>query len=137
LVAACTAGPAAVGNGIPVPPVNGSSPNVLLDCRALKNLLPKDLATGVRLRGATPLSDTTAAWGDPPITLRCGVPGGSALDDPYTFNGVLWAQHDTGASNTWTTRGRKVNVAVQVPDHYDGQAELIGSLARAVKAALR
>ena len=117
--------------------MNGSSSSTLLACRALKNLAPKDLAPGVSRRSATPLSDTTAAWGDPAITLRCGVPQGAADDEPVTVNDVVWAVHDTGASHTWTTRGRKVNVAVQVPDSYASQGALFATLASAVKTALR
>ncbi len=117
------------------PAGNGLRPDTLLICRAVKNLLTKDIAKGVSVRHATPVSDTTTAWGDPAITLRCAVPAGSAQDEPYTIDGVMWALHDTGASRTWTTRGRKVNVAVQIPDHYDNQAELIGVVSDAVTAA--
>jgi len=91
----------------------------------------------VSQRRATPVSDTTAAWGTPPITLRCGVPAGSVLDDPYVFNDVRWALHDSGASRQWTTLGRPVNIVIEVPDAYSSQAELIGGLAAAVKAHLR
>lgn len=75
---------------------------------------------------------TTAAWGEPPITFRCGVPAGNPLDDVYTFNGIRWAMHDIGAARSWTTVGRHVEVVVTVPDHYDDQAELLGSLTTAL-----
>jgi hypothetical protein len=141
LATACTSGTSGgsgePSDGVQVAAVNGSSSDSLLSCRALKNLAPKDLANGVTRRTALPVSDTTAAWGDPAVTLRCGVPEGSDLDEPLTINDVLWAVHDTGASRTWTTRGRKVNVAVEVPDSYTSQGELFASLADAVKTALR
>jgi hypothetical protein len=120
-----------------VPSVNGLSTGTLISCRSFKLDLPKQLAPDVLLRPVTPESDTTAAWGTPAITLRCGVPGGSSSDDPYTFNGVGWALHDGGATRIWTTTGRKVNVAVEVPDAYDGQAEIIGMLSTAVTANLK
>ncbi len=120
-----------------VPTVNGLSPQTLLACRRLKLELPRQVAPGAAQRPAAPFSDTTAAWGTPPVTLRCGVRAGSALDDPYLFNDVRWAMHDNGATRQWTTVGRKVNVVVEVPDAYSSQAELIGGLAPAVKAALR
>ena len=44
--------------------------------------------------------------------------------------------HDTGASRTWTTRGLKVNVAVEIPDHFDAQAELLGAMAKAITSSL-
>ena len=80
--------------------------------------------------------DTTTAWGEPTIALRCGVSAGSPADDAYTFNDVRWALHDTGATRTWTTLGRKVNVEVVVPDAYSSQAELVGSISFAVAKTL-
>ena len=120
-----------------VPSVNGLSTSTLITCRSLKLDLPKQLAPEVALRAVTPVSDTTAAWGTPAITLRCGVPEGSSQDDPYTFNGVGWAQHDAGSTRIWTTTGRKVNVAVEVPDAYESQAEIIGMLSPAINGSLK
>jgi hypothetical protein len=115
--------------------VNGLSAGTLLTCRSLKGLLPKEIASGVALRPATPLSDSSSAYGDPAISVRCGVKAGSQLDEPYQFDGVTWALHDTGASRTWTTKGLAVNVAVEIPDAYDGQAELLGALAKPITQA--
>jgi hypothetical protein len=136
LAAACSSGstPASAPvDEVKVPAVNGISANSLLDCRGFKAELPEEIAPGARVRAAAPFSDTTSAFGDPPITVRCGVPSGSKLDDPYTFNGVAWAMHDNGASRLWTTLGRKVNVVVEVPDAYSSQAELIGRLSKPVQ----
>jgi hypothetical protein len=105
-------------------------------CTAVVGALPQSLAGQAR-RPTRPAPETTAAWGRPPITLVCGVPPGSALDDPYEFDGVTWAVHDIGNARTWTTKGRAVNVVVTVPDAYDGQAELLGSLAGALAATAR
>jgi hypothetical protein len=135
VLSACTAGEGGV-QGVPVPAVNGLPVTTLISCRGLKAGLPEQLGSGIPLRQAQPVSDTTAAWGDPAITLRCGVAEGSARDDPYTFNGVRWALHDTGAARTWTTVGRKVNVVVEVPDAYSGQAELVGSVSFVIAKAL-
>ena len=122
---------------VPVAAVNGLRSATLIACRSFKLAVPHELAPGVAQRSAAPLSDSTTAWGDPAITSRCGVPSGSTLDDPYTFNGVRWAMHDNGASRIWTTLHRPVNVAVEVPDAYRNQAELIGVLAPAVVQQLR
>ncbi len=54
------------------------------------------------------------------------------MDEPYSFNTVQWAMHDTGAARRWTTRKLKVNVEVVVPDAYSSQAELLGSLSTAM-----
>jgi hypothetical protein len=112
------------------------SSNTLIACRAFKNTVPKQIAPGATQRPASPLSDSTTAWGSPAITSRCGVTSGSSLDEPYTFNDVQWAMHDSGSSRQWTTVGRKVNVVIEVPDAYSSQAELIGRLADAVKKDL-
>ena len=105
-------------------------------CASLVAALPQTLG-GRSRRTTQPSPTTTAAWGDPPITLVCGVPAGSPLDDPYEFDGVVWALHDIGPARSWTTKGRAVNVVVTVPDAYDGQAELLGSLATALAATAR
>lgn len=121
-----------------VPPVNGLPPQSLLPCTDLKGQLPASLASGVSRRPAVPESATTVAYGsDPAIQVRCGVKEGSATDASYTFDGVQWAMHDTGASRTWTTRGLKVDVEVIVPDHFDAQAELLGAMGPAITSALR
>ncbi len=116
--------------------MNGLPTATLIRCNALKSALPEAIGAGVTRREVTPVSDTTTAWGDPVISLRCGVSEGSAADDPYTFNEVRWALHDTGATRTWTTLGRKVNVEVVVPDAYSSQAELVGSISFAVAKIL-
>ena len=76
-----------------------------------------------------PDSPTTAAWGGPPVLLRCGVGPAAPRDEPYEFNGVQWRLHDTGASRPWTSTQLLVNVSIEVPDAYSGQAELLGALA--------
>jgi hypothetical protein len=100
-------------------------------CSSVVAALPSTLAGQAR-RATTPAATTTAAWGNPPITLVCGVPAGSSLDEPYEFDGVRWAMHDVGDARAWTTLGRRVNVVVTIHDKYDGQAELLGSLAAAL-----
>jgi hypothetical protein len=113
------------------------SSQVAVVCREVVTRLPRSLDEGVDRRSTRPESGTTAAWGLPPITFRCGTAPGAARDDLYEFDGVQWAMHDTGATRTWTTRGRAVDVQVVIPDHYDGQAELLGALAGALAPTAR
>lgn len=103
-------------------------------CAALVTALPRKLGTATRRSVADPAA---AAWGDPPITLRCGVPAGSGLDEPYVFDGVRWAVHDDGGTNRWTTIGLATQVRVVVPDAYDAQAELLIALSPALKRVVR
>jgi hypothetical protein len=113
------------------------SPQVAGVCREVVARLPRSLDDGADRRTTTPDAGTTAAWGDPAISFRCGTAPGALLDDQYVFDGVQWAMHDTGATRTWTTRGRAVQVQVVIPDHYDGQAEILGSLAVALAPTAR
>ena len=136
LAAACSAGPVAKDpDAVDVPSVNGLPTSTLITCADIKSRLPDALPGGAERRRAVPESDTTSAYGDPVVTVRCGVGAGSERDEPYTFNDVRWAMHDTGASRTWTTLGRDVNVEVVVPDHWSSQAELVGAVALAVAKA--
>ena len=107
-----------------------------MSCTALLAALPAELAAGTSRRPVLPASGRTAAWGDPPITLRCGVPVGDQKDQPFGADGVLWAVHDTGAGQRWTTTDRAVNIAIDIPDRYEAQAEIIIRLSPAIKATL-
>ena len=78
---------------------------------------------------------SAAAWGAPALTLRCGVPAGSTLDEPLVLDGVRWVVHDDGAVNRWTTYGRRVEVRLLVPDAYQAQGELVIGLSPALRAA--
>lgn len=135
LAASCSRG--AAPGAVPVPTVAGLTAQQAAACRAVSGRLPVHVVAGAGRRSTAPEGFTTAAWGDPPIVLRCGVAPGSALDDLYEFDGVQWAMHDTGATRTWTTMGRAVNVQVVIPDHYGDQAELLGSLAQALAPTAR
>ncbi len=116
-------------------PVNGVSASTLVACRGLRAELPESLGQGLSRRAVVPASDSTSAYGDPVVAVRCGVAPGSDRDDPYTINDVRWAVHDSGSSRTWTTLGRDVNAEVIIPDAYSGQAEIIGTVSFAVTRA--
>ncbi len=128
----CAGSPDSPPSAVPVTPVSGLIAQVRAVCASVTDALPHTVAAGVVRRDTLPSDPTVAAWGDPAVVLRCGVPSGSARDDPYEFDGVRWAMHDTGATRTWTTFQRPVNVEVVIPDAYDGQAELLGGLATAL-----
>lgn len=71
----------------------------------------------------------TAAWGDPPVTLQCGlIAAPTPLGQVITLDGVEWAPQPDTAGVTWTTVGRQANLRVRVPDKYDNQAPLLADL---------
>jgi hypothetical protein len=86
-----------------------------------------------------------AAWGDPPIELRCGV-AKPALFDRFaacqTVNGVDWfipESQQTGrpVDITMTAVGRAEYVEVKIPHDYFPPAATMADLADAVKQSIR
>ena len=69
---------------------------------------------------------STAAWGDPPVLLRCGVePPGPTTQGCVSVNGVDWVgPTDPTAGGTWTTYGRIPAVEVVIPPDAGGDATL-------------
>ena len=65
-------------------------------------------------RGTT--SQSTAAWGDPAVLLRCGVePLGPTTDACVDVDGVDWVLDESGERPTFTTYGRAPAVEVSFP----------------------
>jgi Protein of unknown function (DUF3515) len=89
-------------------------------CARLHAALPDSL-DGHRKRDTKPASGLTAAWGDPPIILHCGVPVPAAYGPAaqlYTINGVDWFAEELTAGYVFTTIGREAGVELTVPDDY-------------------
>jgi hypothetical protein len=112
--------PAAKASGpVAVPVPSASAALVVSSCRALIAALPDRLDTGVRRRPVSGDGTRTAAWGDPPVTLRCGVPLGDQTQTPVQIDGFPLVTDQRGDSVTYTTVDRAVNVAVDVPKAYE------------------
>jgi hypothetical protein len=105
-------------------------------CAALIALLPDQLDSGVHRRPVTGDAGRTAAWGDPPITLRCGVAHATSGIGPITIDGLSFFTHDDAGVTTWTTTDRAVNVSVGIPKAYEEQAYDIQPLIPAMLKAL-
>jgi hypothetical protein len=78
-----------------------------------------------------------AAWGDPPISLRCGVdkpPGLTAASACFEVNGVGWYAEQATTGYLFTTIGRTAYVEVGVPSRYAPEANALVDLAAAVSA---
>jgi hypothetical protein len=82
-------------------------------CTSLLAALPDQVLESTR-RPTDP-GVLTAAWGDPPITLRCGVaapPGLTASSECLEVNGVGWFDEPAEGGVLFTTVGRAVFVEV-------------------------
>jgi hypothetical protein len=122
---------------VDVPPPE-PAPSARDVCGALADQLP-DVVVGQEARDTEPDSDLTAAWGDPAIVLRCGVPEPEALEptsELVTVDGVDWFPEQLTAGYLFTTYGRVVFVEVSVPDDYAPEAGALTDLADAVQAAV-
>jgi len=96
-------------------------------CAEVLRTSPQELG-GLEQRSTT--SQSTRAWGDPPITLRCGVPPlGPTTEHCVTVDSqagppVDWVMRDPQQGDlevlTLTTFGRAPAVEVTVPAGWDG-----------------
>ncbi len=113
------------------------------DCRTLVDSLPDRVADQDR-REVTPADGFAAAWGDPAIVLRCGVPQPSGFDEFATcqvVNDVGWyvpeEQIERGAGEiVMTTIGFAQNVQVMLPAEYWPPATAMVDLSASVKQSL-
>jgi Protein of unknown function (DUF3515) len=105
-------------------------------CQELVSALPTDLGD-LPARPVDSSSPYVAAWGEPAVTLRCGVvrpPSFIATADVQQINGVSWFAERRGGTTAWIVVDRPVYVEVLVP-----AAAASGPVARlstAVTAAL-
>lgn len=122
------------GGAVSVTPPDADAPTVAI-CTDLHQALPGTLAEQPA-HATDPDSPLTAAWGDPAILLRCGVPQPEALEPTsqvFTVNGVDWFPEELTEGYLFTTSGRSVNVEVTVPDDYAPEAGVLTELAAAVR----
>jgi hypothetical protein len=111
-------------------------------CRELLARLPVALADQGR-RDVTPPDAAGAAWGDPAITLVCGVDVPAGFNDVascLTVSGVDWyiptGQLEAKGDLTMTTVNREVSVEVHLPAAYFPPATALADLAKPVKRSI-
>jgi uncharacterized protein DUF3515 len=109
-------------------------------CAALARRLPARMG-GQRRRAVRPPSPLTAAWGDPAITLRCGVPRPATLT-PTTeltvVNGVAWFPQPPGAATPtlFTAVGRDAYVELAIPASYAPAGPILVAVSNAIAPAV-
>lgn len=117
--------------------MNSPSPTTKMAqrCRPLVADLPGEV-DGQPQRMVEPSSPFTAAWGDPAITVACGVAKPSGLKPAskcWEVNGVGWYAQKRTDDYRFTTIGRRGYVRVTVPDKYSPQADALTDVAAAIK----
>lgn len=129
VLAACT-GPVDLAAPTPV----GGARTI---CRDLISHTP-DVVDGQHRREIAHPSPYTAAWGDPAITLSCGVAkprGLNAASECFEVNGVGWFSEQQADGYRFTTIGRKAYAQVVVPKKYVPSDPLV-DLSKAISAHL-
>jgi hypothetical protein len=138
LVAGCGAGAVAVSAQAPDEEDREA-------CRALLDDLPDSLADLPR-RDVDPVDGWGAAWGDPPLVVRCGStpPAGfDSVSSCTTVNGVDWfipddqLEADEPGDLTMTTVHREQYVEVSLPAEHFPPAAALADLSGPVTEHLR
>ncbi|MBA2768200.1 MAG: DUF3515 domain-containing protein [Sporichthyaceae bacterium] len=133
LLGACFSAPSVA---VSVPPSAGPAA-----CPRLHDALPDDL-NGHDRRETVPPSRRTAAWGDPPLRLRCGVERPAGLTptaEVLVVNGVDWFLTERSSAYEFTTVGRRAYVELSVPrstPRAQATAPLV-DLAAAIRSTVR
>ncbi len=79
----------------------------------------------------------SAAWGRPPIVLRCGVDKPAALQPSsqcFEVNGVGWLAEEADGGYLFTTIGRAAYVELAVPTEYAPEASALTAVAATITA---
>jgi hypothetical protein len=117
---------------VPDPAPTGAD---LVTCTALMADLPDQVLDQDRRR-AEP-GNFSAAWGDPAITLRCGVAKPPELGPASTCleaNGVGWFGEEAEGGRLFTTIGRQTYVELAVPSAYAPESGALVDVAATVAA---
>jgi hypothetical protein len=90
-------------------------------------------------RDTEPAVPYVAAWGDPAVVLRCGVPLPAEYGPDSRLlevDGIGWLPVDGEGGTFFTAVDRAVHVELAVPDDYAPEADVLADLAPAILDAL-
>ncbi|MFB9234258.1 DUF3515 family protein [Plantactinospora siamensis] len=106
-------------------------------CRALTAKLPPKLNDLAR-RPVTAGAEQNAAYGDPALILRCGVPAPEvpSTDDVWKINGVCWHPVQRADATELTTVDREVPIQVTVPQAYPQALQMVAPVSTPAAAAV-
>jgi len=106
-------------------------------CRALLANLPTEVGE-LAQRRVTAGPEQNAAFGDPAITLACGVPAVDyePTDQVWPVSGVCWYADEREDSTVLTTLDREVPVSVTVPVEYDAPLQQVAGFAEPIRESI-
>lgn len=87
---------------------------------------------GERMRETVPRDATAAAWGDPPIVVRCGVNSPAALESTsglIDVESITWFPEPLSNGTLFTTVGRTPRIEVTVPRDFAPEVNVLVDLA--------
>lgn len=109
-------------------------------CRALADRLPARVSDEER-RETDPSSRYTAAWGDPPITVRCGVRKPSQYKPTaqlFTVDDVAWlpVPQDSDTPTRYYAVERRAYVEVVIPVEHAPASDALVDLGKVIAATI-
>ena len=107
-------------------------------CRALLANLPDEVA-GLPQRPVTAGAEQNAAYGDPALTVACGVEEVTyeLTDQVWPVSGVCWYADERPDGTVLTTLDREVPVRVSVPAAYDAPLQQVAGLSQPIVDSIR
>lgn len=109
-----------------------TEPDTDLSCQTLLADAPREVAGEDTIR----VNGDAAAWGAPPIILRCGVERPAVFDQAPQCDLIAdidWIAEPTADGFLFTTFGRRFYVSVEVPKAYDPASDALADLADVIK----
>ncbi|TWJ14804.1 uncharacterized protein DUF3515 [Stackebrandtia albiflava] len=107
-------------------------------CRALVTEVPAEVLEQPQrpVTGGDGAAEVGAAWGDPAVTMVCGVePVEVAVDaQVYRLGETCWSVAESKDASVWTTVDRRQPVEVTVPAGLDSPGQAVQALSKAVAA---
>ena len=128
----------ACAGAVSVPDPSPSSTNVQAVCANVIRSLPSAVQNLARRSMDPPEAANVAAWGNPPVTLRCGVATPTSLtptSEILSIASVDWYPEKRSAGYVFVTVGRVANVEVSVPNNYQPETAALPDLANAIKSS--
>jgi hypothetical protein len=131
VLAGCSRG---VDVAVPSPAPTGAGAYA---CAALHGRLPDEVVNQTVV-ASHPNSDLTSAWGNPAISIRCGVqpPTVSPTSQLISVDGVDWYPEKFTGGYRFTTMHRALYVEVDVPSAYSPEADALADISPSVASTI-